>query len=333
MSTNNTSMTLADFLDEWFEVYTRPNVKHSTAVLYEGYIRIHIKPILGKVRMCDIDLLTLQRFFNEKSSYLAPKSVSNIRTMMHSVFKHALFQDLIPKNYIEFVRIPPVRPKEMRVFNMSEQQKLMNTLLHTDEPFAFGVFLCLTTGIRVGEMCGLQWEHIDFDNQMMKIRQTVQRLPNLDYDGSNDKTLLLIGAPKTIRSQRDIPLTEELIAALTKHRKSVMRKNGRRFGHPDQFVVCSQLNTPLEPRTMQDTFKRLLVDAGLDDTNFHTLRHTFATRALEAGVDFKTLSILLGHSDINVTMNRYAHVLKEPKIAAMQSITSVILPQTADNNA
>ena len=326
MSTINNSMTLAAFLTEWFEVYSRPNVKESTAVAYECYIRRHIVPVLGDYRMCDLNLLVLQRFFNEKSQQLSPKSVSNIRMMLHSVFKHALFLDLIPKNYIEFVKIPTVRPKEMEVFTLEEQQRLINTILHTDERFAFGVFLCLTTGIRVGEMCGLQWQHIDTKKKMLKIRQTVQRILNLDYDGTNKKTQLVIGTPKTIFSQRDIPLTDDLITLLSEHREKVMRINGKRFGDPEQFIISKNLNTPLEPPTMQDTFKRLLRDAGMKETNFHTLRHTFATRALEAGVDFKTLSILLGHADINITMNRYAHVLQEPKIAAMRSIVSVIMP-------
>lgn len=326
MQTIDKPTTLAEFLDEWFSVYARPNIKESTAVAYECYIRRHIVPILGDIPICDIHLNTMQTFFNEKSKVLSPKTLLNLRMMLHSVFKHALFLDLIDKNYIEFVKLPTVRHKEMRVFSLEEQNKLMNTLQRTDERFAFGVFLCLTTGIRVGEMCGLQWQHIDVTNQTMKIRQTVQRIPNLDYNGSNAKTHIVIGSPKTLFSQRDLPLTEDLIDALHSHKSSIEELHGKQITQPDQFIMTRKKNTPIEPRTMQDTFKRLLRDAGLEDTNFHTLRHTFATRALEAGVDFKTLSILLGHSDISVTMNRYAHVLQEPKKAAMRSILSVIMP-------
>ncbi|MDE6520426.1 MAG: site-specific integrase [Ruminococcus sp.] len=320
-----TNPTMKEWLHEWYDVYAKPNVKQSTAVSYECYIRKHIVPALGDIPLSDVKLGTFQKFFNDEAQKYSPKTVSNLRMMFHTAMKIAYQNDLISKNYIEFVKIPTVRTPEMRVFTIAEQKKLTDELKRTDEQFAIGIFLCLTTGIRVGELCGLQWKHIDFENNNLMIRQTVQRLPKLDYNGKGNKTEIVIGSPKSQASERDIPLDDKIIEKLLDYKNKMEQMHGSYITASDEFLITSKRGTPTEPRTMQDSFKRIISAAGITDANFHALRHTFATRALEAGVDFKTLSILLGHSDIIVTMNHYAHVLNEPKRAAMKNITSIIL--------
>ncbi len=320
-----TNPTLKEWLHEWYEVYSKPNIKQSTAVSYEGYIRKHIVPALGDFPFSELRLGTLQKFFNDEAHKYSPKTVSTLRMMFHIAMKIAYQNDLICKNYIEFVKIPTVRTPEMRVFTIAEQKKLTDELKRTDEHFAIGIFLCLTTGIRVGELCGLQWKHIDIENNNLMIRQTVQRLPKLDYSGKGNKTEIVIGSPKSQASERDIPLEDKIIEKLLDYKNKMEQIHGRYITNPNEFLITSKRDKQTEPRTMQDSFKRIISAAGITDANFHALRHTFATRALEADVDFKTLSILLGHSDITVTMNRYAHVLEEPKRAAMKNITSIIL--------
>lgn len=320
----NNKITLSEWLKKWFSLYSKPNIKHSTAVSYECYIRKHISPAIGNVYMESINLDTLQTFFNEKSQELSPKSVSNIRMMLHAAFKIANLNDLIKKNYIEYVTIPKVIQKEMRVFTRAEQEKLLITIDHTDEPYAFGIFLCLTTGIRVGELCALTWSDIDFANKKLKIRRTLQRLMTLD-DESDAKTKIYIDTPKSISSIRDIPLNTDIMANIEKHQENMVRHYGYGILSSDEFMVTHRYNAPCEPKTIQEYFKKIVDYSGIPNANFHALRHTFATRALEAGVDFKTLSVLLGHSDINVTMNRYAHVLEDTRRKAMDNITAVIL--------
>ncbi len=298
-----TNLTLGKWLYEWFEVYSKPNIKQSTAVSYDGYIRNHIVPVLGDIPLSEIKLGILQKFFNDESQKYSPKTVSNLRMMFHTALKIAYLNDLIGKNYIEFVKIPTVRTPEMRVFTIAEQKKLTDELNRTDEPFAIGIFLCLTTGIRIGELCGLQWKHIDFENNNLMIRQTVQRLPKLDYDGTGNKTEIVIGSPKSMASVRDIPLDDKIIEKLIDYKKNVEQIHGKFITNPDEFLIASKRGKPTEPRTIQDSFKRIILKAVISNANFHALRHTFATRALEAGVDFKTLSILLGHSDITVTIH------------------------------
>lgn len=318
-------ITLQEWLHKWFELYTKPNVKQSTAVSYECYIRNHITPTIGSIKMSKLNLEILQRLFNKISETHAPKTVRNIRMMLHSAFKYAFLEGLIPINYIEYVITPSVVKKEMRVLTRSEQDKLIIAVTNTDEPYAFGILLCLTTGIRIGELCALKWEHIDFDSEKLKIRQTIQRLMKLDDDGEKNSTSLVIGTPKSNSSIRDIPI-HDIIKVLQMHRENMIKHYGSAIVNSSEYIITHRLGHPTEPKTIQKYFKKTLADACINEANFHSLRHTFATRALEAGVDFKTLSILLGHSDISVTMNCYAHVLDDTKSNAMSSIISVILP-------
>ncbi len=319
--------TLAEWLHKWFEIYSKPNIKPSTAVSYECYIRKHlVASEIGALPMSRINLECLQSFFNTKSKELSPKSVLNIKMMLHTAFKIACLNDLISKNYVEYVTIPSIPKKEMRVFTRSEHSRLLNYITNnTDEPYAFGIFLCLTTGIRIGELCALKWENIDFFNGVLKVRHTLQRLMNLENDGSNKKTKIYIGTPKSTASVRDIPIPNSLINSLTDYIKIMQIKYGKAITNPDMFIITHSINHHSEPKTIQEYYKKVICDLGIADANFHALRHTFATRALEAGVDFKTLSVILGHSDISVTMNRYAHVLDSQKRSAMNDITSVIL--------
>ena len=317
-------ITIGEWFTEWFDVYSKPNIKHSTAVSYECYIRKHITPSIGNIPIEKATLDILQKFFNDKRKELSPKTLLNIRMMMHNAFKIAYLNDLVSKNYIEYIALPKVIKKEMRVLTKAEQEKLLITITNTDEPYAFGIFFCLSTGIRIGELCALTWDNIDFTNKLLKIRKTLQRLRTLD--DSDTKTKIYIDTPKSQASIRDIPLTDSMIDSLSNYKKKMSIKHGISIISSNQYVITKRINHPVEPKTLQDYFKIAVEYSGIKEANFHCLRHTFATRALEAGVDFKTLSVLLGHSDINVTMNRYAHVLDDTKRQAMDEITSVILP-------
>lgn len=318
-------MKLNEWLNKWFKVYARPNIKQSTAVSYECYIRKHIIPLIGDISMNEINLEIIQRFFNTKSETLAPKTVRNIKMMLHSAFKYACLDGLLTTNFVEYVVTPQVIKPDMRVFTRSEQEKLVTAITNADEPYSFGVLLCLTTGIRIGELCALKWENIDFNSEKLKVRHTLQRLMKLEDDGEKNSTSLVIGTPKSNSSIRDIPI-HDIIPCIKKHRDNMTKLYGAAIVNSSEYVITHRLGHSVEPKTMQTYFKKTIDDIGIDEANFHSLRHTFATRALEAGVDFKTLSVLLGHSDISVTMNRYAHVLDDTKSNAMSSIISVILP-------
>ena len=322
-------ITLEEWLDQWYELYVKPFVKKSTLASYECYINKHIKPTIGSIKLNDLNGIILQEFFNEKyktgrldkTGGLSSKTVLNIRQMLHAALKNALDNDLISKNYVEQVKLHKITTPETRVLTLDEQARLLNTLQEFPDEYSIGVLLCLSTGMRIGEMCALKWSCIDYNRKVIKIRQTLQRLPNFDAH-INGKTIIVINTPKSEKSVRDIFVNDSLLEKLNDHKEYITKHYGCQCTADNQYVLTHQCNKPVEPRTMQDAFKRFLKRANIEDVNFHALRHTFATRALENGIDYKTLSSILGHANVSTTMNRYAHALDDTKKAAMDVILS-----------
>lgn len=323
----NADMTLENWLLYWFEVYAKRTIKQSTAVSYYGYITGHIAPRIGIYKLSELNTDIFQRFFNEQSDNgnlkgggLSPKSLLNIRRMIHKSFQKAVELELIKKNYVEFIELPKQEVPEMRVLTVCEQKLLLNELSRSKERLAFGVYLSLALGIRLGEVLGLRWSDIDIENKIVHIRRTVNRLPTLE---SSVKTKLIVGTPKSKKSIRDIPINNELSVEIMLYYTKISRIFHKTFCG-DDYVLQSTYGGPAEPKTLQETFKRIIKTAGISDANFHSLRHTFATRAVEKGVDVKTLSVILGHASVNFTLDRYAHVLDKHKRKTMDLLLTGI---------
>ena len=186
--------------------------------------------------------------------------------------------------------------KETETFTKSEQGKLLSVLCTNTDRFKLGILLCLFTGLRLGELCALKWSDIDFSNKTLTIRRTVQRLY---VEDRSTKTALTETSPKSGNSKREIPLQDTIAALLMK------------FQNEKEYVFGS--NKPLDPRTMQNHYKRILREAGIAYKNFHTLRHTYATNCIEGGTDVKSLSEMLGHSSVKITLNYYVHPSMDTK--------------------
>ena len=308
-------ITLGEWLDKWYALYAEPFLKPSTLVSYDCYIKKHIKPAIGDVLLADIDGNFLQSYFNEQykagrldnNGGLSEKTLYNIRMMLHAAFRKAYENDMVKKNYVEHITLPKVFRREMRVLTVSEQSRLCHILATQQDAYTFGIQLCLFTGIRVGELSALKWKNVDIVNKTIKIRATLQRVM-LTGSENGQKTELVIGTPKSQSSVRDIPVTDSVISEIDRHRGYISKTLGTEALGGEQYVLSRRYGYPIEPRTIQDAFKRVLKKADVADANFHALRHTFATRALEAGIDFKVLSQLLGHADISTTVNlSYGH--------------------------
>jgi len=171
----------------------------------------------------------------------------------------------------------------------AERKRLENYLIHNQNKTNIAVLLCLFTGLRVGELCGLKWEDIDFDNAVLYVKRTVQRV------SKNGKSPVIIGTPKSKSSVRAVPIPAFVLDILRSYRNC------------DDFYIITGKSKPTEPRTMQNRFKSILKNCDIRSINFHILRHTYATICIENGFDPKTLSELLGHADASITLNRYVH--------------------------
>lgn len=319
-------------MDRWLEKYARPSIKLSTYCSYELHIRGHIKPQIGNKYMNTLTAEELQDFFNERARNgnlkgkggLAPKTLTNLRNMMHLAFDQAVKNRLINENLVESVRLPRAVKHEMRVLDREEQSRLILAAQRAPEPAAFGIIFDLFTGLRIGELCGLRWENVDMANRSFKVCETRNRLPNFDDSLETTTSVRTVKSTKTDNSHRQIYLMEGIYRDFRNYYKTQMSMM-RQYPdyNKDGYVFCQENGQPYEPRTYQDLFKRCVRQAGIEDANFHSLRHTFATRALEQGMDVVTVSHLLGHASPSITLDKYGHALDDHKRVSVEKLNEL----------
>lgn len=284
--------TLAALAYEWLTVKENA-VKQSTYQKYEMIIKKHIEghPIgstsASKVTAADISDFAKEKLTEEK---LSAKTINNILNLIGMALSYGEETIGIKKPKFPRVKVPVC---EMRVLTLREQAILEKHLFENMDLYRFGVLLALYTGIRIGELCALTWEDIQSDGKM-RICKTMQRIKK------GERTVIMITDPKTISSNRFIPLPDFL------------RVSAEQF-RDDGFVMKNGKGRAVEPRVMQLKFEAIIAECGIKHTNFHALRHTFATRCIEMGFDIKSLSEILGHSDVKTTLNKYVHSSFEQK--------------------
>ena len=280
--------------------------KESTYVRYRNIVERHIVPAFGPRDIGSITRAEVLAFCNgllssgsRQNRGLAPKTVSCILSALKCIFLFASRDKDISTADLKNLSIRQ-EPKNLRVFSLSEQQRLNQYLRSRSGLTSLGILLALYTGLRIGELCALRWEDISLTEHCLYVRRTMQRLQTLSKDGK--KTQIQISSPKSRSSERQIPLPDELIPLLEKNQKP-----GNCYfltGSPELFV---------EPRTMENRFKAVMQACHIQGATFHTCCHTFATRCIELGFDIKSLSEILGHSSVTITMNRYVHPSMEFK--------------------
>ncbi len=313
------SSTYNELLDTWLQS-THLKTKESTQARYTHLINTHIKPYLGMYQLSQLSTEIIEEFIEQqltdgrldKQGGLSPKTVTDILTIVKSTIEYARYKELsincnINKLYIK------KKEKEIRVLSKSEQESLIKILVRDIDQYKFGVLLSLYTGIRIGELCALQWEDFCFQQNTLKIRKTMQRIQDFE-NGSISKTKIVITEPKSQCSMRDIPLPSFIIDI------------ARQFVTKPKAFILTGNDKYIEPRTMQNRFKSYVKESGIDDANFHALRHTFATRCVEVGFEIKSLSEVLGHANVNITLNRYVHSSFELKYSNMNKLASQYKP-------
>lgn len=211
-------ITVGEWMDRWLEKYAKPSIKLSTYCSYELHIRGHIKPQIGKKYMNTLTAEDLQDFFNDRAKNgnlkgdggLAPKTLTNMRNMMHLAFDQAVKNRLISENLVESVRLPKAAKHEMRVLDREEQSRLLLAARRAPEPAAFGIIFDLFAGLRIGELCGLRWENVDMSNRSFKVCETRNRLPNFDDSVETTTSVQTVKSTKTDDSCRQVYLMESI---------------------------------------------------------------------------------------------------------------------------
>jgi Site-specific recombinase XerD len=275
-------------------------VKKSSFSAYMLLIENHLSPTFGdKYEVVEADV---QEFvFTKLDEGLSQKTIKDILIVLKMILKFGMKNKLL--DYQQFdIQFPTVRENnEIEVLSKSNQKKIMN---YVQEHFTFknlGIYICLSAGIRIGEICALTWEDIDVDTGVIHIKKTIQRIYVIE--DSDRHTELILDSPKTKNSIRDIPMSRDLLKMLKPIKKVVN----------NSFYVLTNNIKPTEPRTYRNYYKKLMKELEMPELKFHGLRHSFATRCIESNCDYKTVSVILGHSNISTTLNLYVHPNMEQK--------------------
>ena len=291
----------SEILSAWLQS-TRINVKESTYMRYKHLVEKHIAPYLGAYQLNRISSQLVERYVDDKlkngrvdgNGGLSHKTVTDIITIIRSSMDYASYNGFGVACNLSKLSVKK-RDKEMRVLTVQEQKSLTSILLFETDLTKVGVLISLYTGIRIGELCALRWENLSIENKTLRVRETMQRIQSPETT-EKAKTKIVITEPKSKCSIRDIPLPDFLIDLIDEYQAA-----------PKAFVLTGDKNRYVEPRTMQNRFQRYAKESGIVQANYHSLRHTFATRCVEVGFEIKSLSEILGHANVNITLNRYVH--------------------------
>lgn len=298
------SLTVNQIIIEWLNM-KKLKVKESTISNYAFKANKHLLNFFGAMKLSELSPKTVYDFIQNKlNDGLSAKYISDMIVILKSIAKYAA-KIYHCSNPISDVELPKVKKPEMKLYSKEEQSILKSTLLHNSNLTNMGILLCLYTGIRIGELCALKWDDIDFHERTIRITKTCQRI----HTTGNTATRIKITSPKSRYSIRTIPLPGFLVELIRVFEPS----NTNTY-----LLSCSE--KIIEPRTMQYRFQSFLRQVKLPSINFHSLRHIFATSCIEIGFDVKTLSEILGHGSVEITLNRYVHSSMDRKRECMERL-------------
>lgn len=298
-------MLYKEWLEKWLRLYVRSATKDRTYGKYLRQTEKYILPALGEYDMEELTAVRLQEFsIGLAKNGLSASTAGGVLFVLKSSLKKAVALGLTDKQFSDAIVRPKPREKKIVCFCKDEQKKIEKYVLEHNAPYLFGILLSLYTGVRIGELLALTWEDIDFESETMRITKTCYD------DWQNGHYIKVFDTTKTQSSERTIPLPKRIISYLRSLKKRSTSK----------FVVAGRGEYGAEIRVYQRSFSLVLFKLGIDRKNFHALRHTFATRALEVGMDVKTLSEILGHRSPTITLQRYAHSLMEHKTEMMNKV-------------
>lgn len=301
----NITYTFNDILFTWLN--NKKDIKIQSRLNYEMIINRHISNSFGNIKLKKISKSIIEDFFDSLNKESI--AISTQKKLIYIIKSGLLFS--YENKLIDFIDLSNIKfrsPKrKVTILTKNEQHILEENLKSKLNIRKVCLLLCLYTGLRVGEVCGLKWEDIDFNNKYLIIRRTIERIKNKDKN-INSKTILIESTPKSDTSNRIVPIPEFLIMLL-KH-----------FKDNDKYYLLSKSEKLYDPRLFESFYARLLKSCNINKNKFHTLRHTFATRSIESKMDIKTLSEILGHSSVEITLKLYVHPSYELKKASIENL-------------
>ncbi len=296
----------------WLKNYIQPMTKERTYMRYREIAHQHVIPRLGECELSKLTVILLQNYVTEllKSGNLktkkglSPNTVNCIITVIKSSLKRAFCVDLISENLASKIIRPKIIEKRISCFSIIEQKRIEKAVLKDKRHKMLGIVICLYSGLRIGELLALEWSDVDLKTGIITVNRSCH-----DKNGQR-----VTDSPKTLSSKRTIPLPKQLIPTLREQKK-------RSYS---LYFLSDKKGNPLLIRSYQRSFELLLAKLKIEKKGFHALRHTFATRALECGMDVKTLSEILGHKNPTVTLNRYVHSMFDHKKLMMNKLGKLL---------
>ena len=313
------NMSVSECIDVWLK-NEHNYIKESTYSLYLTIIENHLKTYFKRRRMNTISNKDFQSFVLDKLNFgrldgkggLSKKTVKDMTVVLKSVLTFAMKHKIIDKTEFEFKIPRKEKTRKVEVFNFEERKKICKYIKNNLCDQTLGILICICTGLRIGEICALKWEDVNLRTEVISVNHTIQRI----YINTARKSKIIISSPKTESSKRKIPIAAELMPLL------------QQFKSNSNFYVISGKKRYIEPRTYRKFFKKMLNILKISKLKFHSLRHTFATQAIENGIDYKTVSEILGHASVGITLNLYVHPDLEYKKECLNKIFNNLVKES-----
>lgn len=307
-------MTINEIYNDFLPVKKR-QVKESTMAAYHAAFKTHILPYFGEMNYAEMRMRDIQVFVDKKiESGLSLKTVKDlvvdIKMLLNFAIEELELAPLPGRRKIIYPTINVQDKNNVPTLNKDEQTKLLTYLMENPSFENLSIAIVLCTGMRIGEICAIQFSDIDLDSEMIYVRRCYERITDFE----SGKTKLIFSTPKTFHSRREIPIPTKIIKILKKS-SGIIRQD---------YFLCSGKEKPTEPRILRNHFNQICDRIGIRHIKFHGLRHTFATRMIENKVDIKTASVILGHSDVKITMNTYVHPTDDGKRKAIKLANPII---------
>lgn len=315
-------------VEEWFYTYIfeykQNKIKPSSFERYEGIYRNYILgSSLGKTKLCKLNVTTIQKYYNYLLNNTPGATIKSINQHLKPCLGEAEKQDYINKNYAKLVELPKIKKEDtLEILTINQQKQFLQAIKGHKLEVLF--LIALGTGLRLGEILGLKWEDIDFNNSTLSVKRSLKRVSFINKDLTKEYKVIE-QEPKTSNSYRTVPIPKDILIKLKEHKKTQNKeilKYGNLYNN-NSYIFCNKLGYPLDSKQPTRNLQSILKKLDIDPIKFHGLRKTYATRLFEANVQPKTVQSLMGHSDISITMNIYTQVMEDVKNEAVDKINNL----------